>query len=120
MPIHSSFILLLPNWALRLFCLGNGATKDECAWLRKILKEVPGKIISHRLKLISQVKVVGPLDIQCPSYYLQASGDRLVPKHASDWFVYNIKGLKLISIEAPHFMLQSKPFECAADIAKLI
>lgn len=120
LPLLGLSPAFLPNWSIRAFCLGSQATKVECAWLRDILKEVPSKIISRRLRLISQTKFVEPFETQCPVFYIQATKDRLVPKKASKWFIMNIAHLQTLSLDAPHFMLQAKPKESADLITKCL
>jgi pimeloyl-[acyl-carrier protein] methyl ester esterase len=116
-PFLVRFSTLLPNWLIRSFCLGGEATDLQCSWLRGVLKEVPGSVVLHRLRHVSQSNFTESLDIQCPGYYIQAMGDRLVPGRASEAFVKNIFGLKVLPLSAPHFMLQAKPAESANAIA---
>lgn len=118
MPFLGFFSSFLPIWAIRAFCLGGQASKENCVWLRSVLKEVPSKIISSRLRIISQTKFVDRYEIQCSSFYIQASSDRLIPQKASKWFEKNIIGLKVLPLDTPHFMLQAKPKESAELIFK--
>lgn len=113
---HSS---LLPQWVLREFCIGWEASRDKSIWLQNVLKNVPGNTILHRLKQISQANFKNPIDIKCPSYYLQAKHDRLVPKEASKQLAKIISGLKIIPLNAPHFMLQAQPAQSVTAIENI-
>lgn len=113
-------VALLPNWFIRLFCLGREASNGQCTWFRSVLLEVHGKVIAHRLALISKAYCFEPFAIQCPCYYIQAIDDRLVPKTASSWFEKNMSGLRVLPLQAPHCMLQAKPVESAKLVEKCL
>lgn len=110
---------LLPQWVLREFCIGWEASQAKGIWLHNVLKNVPGDTILHRLKQISQANFIKPMDIKCPCYYLQAKHDRLVPKKASKQLAKTISGLRVIPLNAPHFMLQAQPAQSVSIIENI-
>jgi pimeloyl-ACP methyl ester carboxylesterase len=59
----------------------------------------------------AQVPMIG-----VPVLYLRATLDRVVPRSAADLIVRLLPHTKVADVEAPHFMLQAKPVESAAEI----
>ena len=51
-----------------------------------------------------------------PSLYLRASEDRVVPVAASQHISNHLPGLKIMSIDAPHFLLQAAPTQAALAV----
>jgi len=58
--------------------------------------------------------------ITLPSLYLRASDDRLVPLQAATDLISRLPQSTLITIAAPHFLLQAAPIEAARTILEFL
>jgi pimeloyl-[acyl-carrier protein] methyl ester esterase len=56
------------------------------------------------------------LVFESPLLYLRAAQDRVVPRQASELIGKLLPSVKVVELEAPHFMLQAKPVESAVHI----
>lgn len=119
-PWAGSAMRLAPAFLLRQFCLGRGASVRELALLREALAAVSPRVLSHRLKLISKHQALEKAHFQVPCYYLQAGRDRLVPSRAANWFQQHFESCVVESVDGPHFLLQTRPQECAELIEKTL
>jgi pimeloyl-ACP methyl ester carboxylesterase len=108
-----------PAFLLRQFCLGPDAAADDLKLLREALAAVSPAVLAHRLSLIGARQSFGKGVFDVPCYYLRATGDRLVPASAADWFRNRFKRCEIQDIEGPHFLLQAKPREAARAILRI-
>jgi pimeloyl-ACP methyl ester carboxylesterase len=108
-----------PSFLLRRFCLGADATAEQLDLLREALAAVSPSVMAHRLALAGKRhNFKGPFAVPC--CYLQASHDRLVPAGAASWFGERFASFRLEIVQGPHFLLQTRPRECAQLIARMI
>ena len=82
-PALVSSLPLIPGAAWRFFCLGGAATAEDITWLKGVLARVNPSVVAHRLKLVASARIADGPRIGVPAYYLQAEGDRLVPRSAA-------------------------------------
>lgn len=102
-----------PDFLLRRFCLGPAAKTEQLELARETLSMIPPKILAHRLKLLAKRHSFLKMQFRIPCYFLQATTDRLVPAKAVDWFRNHFENFQLEKLSGPHFLLQTKPQECA-------
>ena len=96
-----------------------GVDSTEVGLLQKTLKGVSSSVLYHRLLEIVQLPMaVETLDVK--AIYLQASHDKLVPKHCYDVFEKCIADIELFEVEGSHLLLQGNPNECAEIVKKFI
>lgn len=101
-----------PSFLLRRFCLGTDATPDQLNLLREALASVSPAVLAHRLTLAGKRhNFKGPFAVPCR--YIQASHDLLVPAGAASWFGERFASFRLEIVQGPHFLLQTRPRECA-------
>ena len=81
-PALVSSVPLIPGFAWRFFCLGKCASAEDITWLKGVLARVNPGVVAHRLKLVASARIAHGPRIDVPAYYLQAEGDRLVPRSA--------------------------------------
>jgi len=119
-PVFARSIPLIPNAALRFFCLGAAASATDIAWLKGALAQVNPSVVTHRLELVAAAENADGPRIDVPAYYLQAEGDRLVPCSAAEHLrrVFNL--FTVVRVAGPHFLLQTSPAECAHLIAGIV
>jgi pimeloyl-ACP methyl ester carboxylesterase len=58
--------------------------------------------------------------IAVPMLYLRASKDRLIPASAASAILRARPDMKIVEIEAPHFLLQTEPRKCAVAIMNFL
>jgi pimeloyl-ACP methyl ester carboxylesterase len=81
------------------------STVTAKAW-RARLRAVPGADACEKLRAV-----------RAPVLYLRGTSDRLVPRSA--WLLIKeiAPSARLVELEGPHFLLQAKPVESAAQVA---
>jgi pimeloyl-ACP methyl ester carboxylesterase len=119
-PALAWFIPLIPSAAWRFFCLGPGATPADIAWLKGVVTQVNPRVVAHRLKLVASAKIADAPRIDVPAYYLQAEGDRLVPRSAAEHLRKLFSHFILMRVPGPHFLLQASPSESAQVVAGIL
>jgi pimeloyl-ACP methyl ester carboxylesterase len=119
-PALARSIPLLPGAAWRFSCLGAGAPAAEIARLKGVLARVDPGVVAHRLGLVASAGIADGPRIDVPAYYLQAEGDRLVPRGAAEQLRRLFSRFTLLRVPGPHFLLQASPTECARLIAGIV
>ena len=67
------------------------------------------------------VDVVPRLDsIRVPLLYLQATEDRVVPPSAAQTILDTVPRSRLVEVDAPHFLLQTRPQAAATAIHEFL
>lgn len=70
-----------------------------------------------RLNAISSVDVLAQLkQIGCPTLYLSALRDRLIPRSCLRDLIKYSRDLKVVDVDGSHCLLQSNPIQCAAEV----
>jgi pimeloyl-ACP methyl ester carboxylesterase len=113
-------VSFVPAAAWRYFCLGAGATPADIARLKGVVAQVSPSVVAHRLKLVAMARTADDPRIDVPAYYLQAEGDRLVPRSAAERLRRLFSHFTLLRVPGPHFLLQASPVECAQLIAGIM
>jgi pimeloyl-ACP methyl ester carboxylesterase len=99
--------------------MGRWSSPDWSRRVQDTLRVVAPAVMRRRLDDVSTVNLTALVaDIDCPLLYLKASDDRLVL--ADSWHAIHdaSHNAACIEIEGPHFLLQAKPQECAAEIKR--
>jgi pimeloyl-ACP methyl ester carboxylesterase len=115
-------IELLPLWrtpislASRLL-FGRFRSEAKDAVLSRAISAVTPRTWRARFRaVLSADKTPALCRIGVPLLYLRASEDWVVFSSASAVISAHVPGSKVVEIEGPHFLLQSKPKECAAEV----
>jgi pimeloyl-[acyl-carrier protein] methyl ester esterase len=113
---------LLPLWRAPTFLasrmlFGRFRSEAKEAVLRRAIEAVTPQAWRARLNaVLSADKTSCLCRIRVPLLYLRASEDRVVFSSASAVISAHLPGTKVVAIDGPHFLLQSKPRECAAAV----
>ncbi|HEX9081782.1 MAG TPA: alpha/beta hydrolase [Holophagaceae bacterium] len=100
----------LPLGAIRLLLLGGWSTPPLMDLVRSMLPEVPGATLKGRLLSVGRVDHTSVLArIRVPVLALAASRDRLVPPSALRHLRAHLKGLDILTLQGPHWLLQARP-----------
>ncbi|HEX6006446.1 MAG TPA: alpha/beta fold hydrolase [Burkholderiales bacterium] len=113
---------LLPLWRAPMslasrMLFGRFRSEAKEAVLSRAIRAVTPQVWRAGLKAVLSIDKTSSLcHIRVPLLYLRASEDRVVFSSASAVISARVPGTKVVSIEGPHFLLQSKPQECAAAV----
>lgn len=110
---------LAPVAALDRLLLGRHSTKALRLALASAVAEVSSAAFSARLNAVHSVNVLAKLkSVSVPVLYLQAAQDRVVPPTAAASIQHELPTVRVVSVTAPHCLLQAAPYQ-AASIIKL-
>jgi pimeloyl-[acyl-carrier protein] methyl ester esterase len=102
------------------FCF-NGAPISLRASPVAVLSTIPPAIMRARLSCLAAVDVRPLLSrVTSPVLYLRASSDRIVNSRLGRRLTSHLRSVTVKQIDGPHLLLQSRPAECAAEIASFI
>ncbi len=108
-----------PKFIIKLFMLGFSSEQNIIRLFLETLKQVPHEVLSFRLKEIGRLQLNSET-CEVDATYLQATNDYLVPSKAVKDFEKMFSNLTVVKIKGSHFILQSKPVECAKILIKQI
>lgn len=110
---HLPFFPMVPV-PLTEFLLGRFSTRQLRSSLTNAIENVSTRAIRARLLAVVEVDVSAKLgSLTMPILYLRASEDRLVPSSASDLVREIRPHTAVVTVDAPHFLLQSAPAAAA-------
>ena len=111
----------MPESIAARLLLGRFSTPEYRRLLASAIKRVPPAVWRARLRAVREVDVTAQLArIRVPILYFRASWDRVVPRAASDWVLRHAKDATPVDLEGPHFLLQARPREAAAQVKKFL
>lgn len=110
-----------PPWTMMPLLAGRFATPELRESLARAVAQVSPAVLRHRLAAVARVNAMPDLpSIEVPLLYLQATQDRLVPASAARTVLQHVAGSRLVTIDAPHLLLQVRPGEAAGAIQDFI
>jgi pimeloyl-ACP methyl ester carboxylesterase len=110
-----------PRTALRLALAGWGASDAELDFLRATIRLVSPRVLAYRLAEIVRVDVGAEwASLTVPTLYLAGTRDRLVgPRTVAELQRLRLD-LEVEHLDAPHLLLQVRPVESAARVARFL
>jgi pimeloyl-ACP methyl ester carboxylesterase len=97
--------------------LGHFATHELTEALRRALAPVSTAVLRTRLRSVLAVDVAAKMaQVKVPVLYLRAKHDRVVPPAASAQIERLCPHVKVVELDAPHFVLQAAPKEAAKAV----
>jgi pimeloyl-ACP methyl ester carboxylesterase len=107
----------LPMPLLRRLLLGGRASASLTSLVTTMLPQVPTATLKRRLLAVVGVNHTALLEqVQVPILALVAAQDRLLPKEATDWIRTHRPNLDIVTLNGPHWLLQTRPEACAQAI----
>ena len=117
LPSKILFFVPPPKLIIKSFMLGASTKNNIIQLFLEALKQVSPDVLSFRLKEINKHQFCScPCEIQ--AMYIQATNDYLVPQKSVVNFEKLFTNLKVSKVSGSHFILQSKPVECAKIVEK--
>ncbi|WP_235576640.1 alpha/beta fold hydrolase [Pseudomonas taeanensis] len=111
--------LLTHSSLLRQFCLDDGASPAMVKLLRDEIQALPVRLIRARLTSLNQLQIPSQ-QLDLPALHLLPRRDRLITHLAATTLRQHCRQLQQVTIDGPHFLLQSKPQDCAQAIQQFL
>jgi pimeloyl-[acyl-carrier protein] methyl ester esterase len=110
-----------PSELVSYVLLGRFATPELRRENAQALGRVSAPTLAARLRAVARVDVSKECaQIEVPGLYLRATEDRLVPASAGLHLARRNSRIRIVDIEAPHFMLQVNPQAAARTIVGFV
>jgi pimeloyl-ACP methyl ester carboxylesterase len=108
---------LVPPFLAHYSLLGPFGTPALQAAHRRALDHVASPTLTARLRAMADVDVRDAMRaLDLPSLYLRGTQDRVVSGRCGAEFLATARHGRLVDVDAPHFLLQVRPREAAAEI----
>ncbi|MBS0374997.1 MAG: alpha/beta fold hydrolase [Proteobacteria bacterium] len=112
---------LLPLWAAASVLLGGSAAASLPERWSTSLRQVSPRALRARIESVFDVDARAELArVAVPVLYLRGRRDRLVPRAAGSEVTRLARRSTLAELDAPHFVLQSRPGEAARLIREFL
>jgi pimeloyl-[acyl-carrier protein] methyl ester esterase len=112
---------VMPKALAANFLMGRHATPELREALARSLDSVSASALTARLKAIANVDVCADAQrIRLPGLYLRATEDRVVNESASRVFMEHAANARVVDLEGPHLLLQTKPAEAARELRRVL
>ena len=107
-----------PQAVLSHLLLGGASSGAMRSALAQALAHVSAPALRARLRAVLEVDVSEKLAaLDTPILYLRAAHDRVVPRGAADKIARLNPRVRIVQIDAPHFLLQAAPADAARAVA---
>lgn len=120
--LHEWLVGLPPRkWMARLLITGHDAPDEMLERVFEIHKQVEAKVTINRLHEVFGVDVTGIFK-RCPIPLLHLHGtrDHLILSHSTREMHKARPDVQSISVDGPHFLLQTKPGRCMKEIVRFV
>jgi surfactin synthase thioesterase subunit len=87
--------------------------------LREEIQALPARLIRARLTSLNQLQAPSQ-QLDLPALHLLPRRDRLITHLAAISLQRHCRQLQQVTIDGPHFLLQSKPQDCAQAIQRFM
>lgn len=112
---------IMPKAMGASYLMGRHATPELRQALGRALDSVSGSTLVARLKAIANVDVRAEAQrIRLPGLYLRATEDNVVKESASRIVMAHVKNARVVDLEGPHLLLQTKPTESARELRRVL
>jgi pimeloyl-ACP methyl ester carboxylesterase len=107
----------LPRWVRAPLMWGSMSPSAATSRSERAMSGVSADVIRRRIADLLKVNETAALrQVRVPTLALRAMRDRVISKRASQIIVDNSQSAKLVEIDGPHLLLQSRAAECAAAV----
>jgi pimeloyl-ACP methyl ester carboxylesterase len=111
------FLMPVPEWVIRSFLIGEGASNELTGRVKKAVESVPGHVLAERMRTVLTCDVREKLaEITVPMTYLQAAKDRLVWPSSVEIIRRYAPAITTVHIDGPHLILQREPEQSSVAI----
>jgi len=111
----------LPRWLRAPLMWGSASPQRAPAQMERAIAGVSPAVIRHRIAALLAVDESASLGrIRMPMLVLRARRDRVISRVATQAILRTLPGARLIEIDGPHLLLQTRPAECAAAVLEFM
>lgn len=117
-PLAAWFpIKALPRWVRAPLMWGSMSPDRAPHRLARAIADISQVVIRHRIAAVLAVDESAALSrVALPMLVLQAVRDRVVRRAVSRWIMQIAPHARLVEIDGPHLLLQTRPAECASAV----
>jgi pimeloyl-ACP methyl ester carboxylesterase len=110
-----------PRWAIRRYLVGRDASDELTSLASAAIASVDRRVTARRVREVLRIDVTAELaSTSIPILYLVGEDDRLVGRRA----LRRLQGLRpelqVVSLEAPHLVLQRRPDQAAEALVEFV
>lgn len=117
LPIRPLLMLSPPRRTLRHFLIGDDASEQSVAELKKIVSKIPSKVLNQRIRAILSLQSADcPYLNNLPMLILQAQDDNMIPWEIQNQLRMQYDHATTHWLDGPHLILQSATTQCASLI----
>ena len=111
----------LPRWVRAPLMWGSVSPSSAPSQVERAMSGVSAAVVRKRISELLAVDETAALrQIPTPILVLRAVGDRVVSKRATQVILKNSPEAKLVEIDGPHLLLQTRAAECAAVVVSFL
>jgi pimeloyl-[acyl-carrier protein] methyl ester esterase len=100
---------------------GSTSPQRAPAQQERAMAGVSPAVIRRRIAALLAVDESAALGtIRLPTLVLRARHDRVIARAATQWILKTLPRARLVEIDGPHLLLQTRPAECAAVVLKFM
>ena len=111
----------LPRWVRAPLMWGSTSPQRAPAQRERAIAGVSPAVIRHRIAALLAVDESAALGaIRLPTLVLRGRRDRVISRAATRWIVSTLSAARLVEIDGPHLLLQTRPAECAAAVLEFM
>lgn len=114
-PLKRLMHMPFSDYFIKTFLLGFHSDTSILNLFKHVIDHVPNSIVKSRLSSISNLQ---PMQFKSSldAIYILPDNDVLVPRQCLDAFKNVFPKIKSININGPHFIMQTRPEECAVQL----
>ena len=119
LPLNLLLSLPFSHWGCKYWCLGADASDELVDKLKDATNQLPSKVLKARLTAMQKLSVPSTI-YTVPSFYINATDDRLVVGDRFEELCACFINLRVLRVEGPHFILQARAQICAKLIERIV
>ena len=110
-----------PRWLRAPLMWGSMSPSAATSQVERAMSGVAAAVVRKRIAELLAVDETAALrQIGVPTLVLRAVGDRVVSKRATQVILNNSPKAKIVEIDGPHLLLQTRAVECAAVVVSFL
>jgi pimeloyl-[acyl-carrier protein] methyl ester esterase len=111
----------LPRWLRAPLMWGSGSPQRAPAQMERAITGVDAAVIRHRIaELLAVDETAALAGLTVPVLVLRAARDRVISRGASRLMLKTLPSARLVEIDGPHLLLQTRPRECASALRRFM
>lgn len=110
-----------PRWLRAPLMWGSTSPSDAPSQMERAISGVSAAVIRCRIAELLAVDETAALKlVRVPTLVLRAARDRVIPRRATQVILVNSPVAKMVEVDGPHLLLQSRAAECAEVVIRFL